>query len=155
MIRPATRADINAIARLWEKLVAYHQRLNPDLPKATPDGGQLYAQRLLERMDNGQTSILVAEDEGQVIGFVLGVVVDLVPDMFMQEICGFLADIFVEAEYRGRGVGRALVGALTDWFRSQGLDYFEWYVAAHNIEGRRFWRAMGGHELMIRMRADL
>jgi GNAT superfamily N-acetyltransferase len=68
---------------------------------------------------------------------------------------GFLADIFVEAEARRGGVGRALVAAVTGWLSSCGVGYFEWYVAANNIAGQEFWRAVGGRGVMLRMRANL
>ena len=48
-----------------------------------------------------------------------------------------------------------LVQKLADWFRSEGVGYFEWHVAARNPEGVRFWQALGGREVMLRMRTDL
>ena len=91
----------------------------------------------------------------RVVGYVLGVVVDLAPEMFAQEASGFLADIYVDAGYRRSGVGRALVEALTAWFREKGLHYFEWHVAARNEDSLAFWRSLGGREVMLRMRAEL
>jgi ribosomal protein S18 acetylase RimI-like enzyme len=153
-IRPATAGDAAEIGKLWEKLVAYHQALDDDLPRAARDGDRLYARSIANRLHDSHTRVLVAEENDKVVGYVLGVVVDLVPDMFEQEDGGFLADIYVEENYRGRGIGRALVEALADWFK-QGLHHFEWHVAANNPSGLAFWRAIGGRDLMIRMRTDL
>lgn len=155
MIRAATAADTPAIGHLWEKLVDYHRALNPDLPRAAPGGARLYARNLISRLHDTHTGVFVAEDDSHLIGYVLGVVVDLVPEMFEQEAGGFLADIYVEEEYRGRGVGRALVDALVDWFRQRGLSHFEWHVASSNEAGLAFWQALNGRALMIRMRADI
>lgn len=154
-IRPAKTADAPAIGKLWEKLVAYHQALDDDLPRAAPDGARLYARSIADRLYDSHTRVLVAEEDGEIVGYVLGVVVDLVPDMFQQEYGGFLADIFVEETYRGRGLGRALVDALSVWFKEEGLRHFEWHVAANNPSGLAFWRAIGGRDLMIRMRTSL
>lgn len=156
MIRPATADDAPAVARLWEQLVAFHRELDGDLPPATRDGAQRYAKSLAERVDDSHTCTYVAEIEGgTIIGYVLGVVVDFPPEMFEQEPSGFLADIFVEQRYRQYGVGKALVEALAEWFSARGLAYFEWHVAARNQAGLGFWKALGGREVMIRMRADL
>lgn len=155
MIRPATSQDAAAIARLWEALVAYHQTLDEGLPAAAPDGGTLYARRLTDRLDDTHTRVLVAEEAGEVVGYVLGVIVDVVPEMFTQAYSGFLADIYVDEAYRGKGIGRALVESLAQWFTERDVRYYEWYVAAHNATGRAFWNAIGGREMMIRMRQDL
>jgi ribosomal protein S18 acetylase RimI-like enzyme len=155
LIRPATAEDAQAVARMWERLVTFHRALDDDLPSATHDGAQRYAKSLAERVEDSHTCTYVAEGEGQLIGYVLGVVVDFPPEMFEQEPSGFLADIYVEEGFRGQGVGRALVQALVEWFRTKGLDYFEWHVAARNADGVKFWRAMGGREVMLRMRSDI
>ena len=99
--------------------------------------------------------VLVAEINGGVVGYVLGAVVDLTPQMFIREKCGLLADIFVEPTYRRNGIGRKLIVALQAWLRSQGAQYIEWQVAAHNADGIAFWRAAGGEGFMLRMRLEL
>lgn len=155
VIRPAVLSDIDAIARLWLELVAYHREIDPDLPSATPNGGARYARRLMDRLDDPTTRVLVAESDGEVVGYVLGMVVDLVPEMFSQSASGFLADIYVAAARRRHGVGRALVDHLTMWFREQGLSYFEWHVAARNEDAVKFWQAVGGRSVLLRMRGEL
>ncbi len=154
-IRVATAADTMTIGQLWEKLVLHHNRLNKDLPRASQDGARLYARSLANRLYDSHTRVYVAEADKEVIGYVLGVVVDLVPEMFEQEGAGFLADIYVDEPYRGHGVGRSLVESLTGWFQQHNVHHFEWHVASSNLEGLAFWRAMNGREMMIRMRADI
>lgn len=155
VIRAAQPRDIDAIAHLWEALVAFHRELDVELPPAAPNGALRYARRLIDHLDDPTARVLVAEVDGVVVGYTLGVVVDLAPEMFEQEASGFLADIFVDARYRRHGLGRALVHALGDWFRERGLRYFEWHAAARNSAGIAFWESMGGRSVMLRMRADL
>jgi ribosomal protein S18 acetylase RimI-like enzyme len=155
MIRPAAASDAVAIGKLWEKLVAYHQELDADMPRATLQGASLYARSLLDRLDDSHTCVFVAEEDGKIVGYVLGVVVDLLPEMFEQEAGGFLADIFVEDAYRGRGIGRGLVDALVSWFRQKGLKHFEWHVAANNPGALAFWEKIGGRSWQVRMRAGI
>jgi ribosomal protein S18 acetylase RimI-like enzyme len=154
-IRPAKAGDVDAVARLWDALVEHHRALDADLPSATEHGAMRYARRLLDHLDDPAARLLVAVRGGEIVGYVLGVVVDLAPEMFAQEPSGFLADIYVSAAHRRAGVGRALVEGLMDWFREKGLRYFEWHTAARNTAGIDFWRAMGGRDVMVRMRADL
>jgi GNAT superfamily N-acetyltransferase len=155
MIRPAIASDVVAIGKLWEQLVAYHRELDEVYPRATPQGASLYARSLRDRLNDSHTKVFVAEEDGRLVGYVLGVVVDLLPEMFEQEAGGFLADIFVEEAYRGRGIGRGLVEALVDWFREKGLQHYEWHVAATNYPALAFWAQVGGRQLQIRMRANI
>ncbi|MDX1995692.1 MAG: GNAT family N-acetyltransferase [bacterium] len=149
----AIHAD--AIGRLWTKLVAYHRVLDDKLPQAADDGDLLYARRILDRLEDTHTKVFVAQADGETIGFVLGVIVDLVPEMFEPEMGGFLADIFVEEAYRGKGVGRKLVMALSEWFKARGVQHMELYVASRNESGRAFWESVGGREIMRRVRIEL
>jgi GNAT superfamily N-acetyltransferase len=157
MIRPAIASDVVAIGKLWEKLVAYHQELDEIYPRATLQGASLYARSLRDRLNDSHTRVFVAEEDGRLVGYVLGVVVDLLPEMFEQEAGGFLADIFVEEAYRGRGNRYdGLVEALVDWFREKGLQHYEWHVAATNYPvALAFWAQIGGRQLQIRMRANI
>jgi len=155
VIRLLKAEDVDAVAQLWEALVAYHRELDASLPPAAPQGARRYARRLSDRLDDPMSRVLVAEMDGKLVGYVLGVVVDLAPEMFSQDASGFLADIFVDADHRRAGVGKALVEGLMDWFHEKGLHYFEWHVAARNEESLAFWRSLGGREVMLRMRAEV
>jgi ribosomal protein S18 acetylase RimI-like enzyme len=155
MIRLMKPMDAPAVVELWSSLVAHHRAMTTDLPAAAPNGAARYVKRLIQRLDDPFTRILVAEDNGRVIGFALGTVVDLLPDIFDLEPGGYLADIFVDPLYRQRGLGRGLVRAMLDWFREQQVRYIELSVAVHNEEAIAFWKAVGGREVMLRMRIDV
>lgn len=155
VIRPAVLGDADAIGQMWEKLVTYHRELDMALPRSAPNGARLYAQRIREKVGDSHTGIFVAEVKNKPVGFVLGLIVDLVPEMFAPEIAGFLADIYVETGFRRTGIGRALVQALSDWFQSRGVGYIELYVANSNVEGRAFWASLGGRDMMRRVRVPL
>lgn len=148
-------ADVERIGELWEQLVIYHHALDARLPAPALNGGHLYARRVADKLDDSHTRVFVAQHDGRVIGFALGVIVDLVPEMFASDRGGFLADIYVEDDFRRQGIGRRLVDALAAWFRSRGVNHLELYVAARNHEGRSFWASLGGTEVMQRVRVEL
>jgi GNAT superfamily N-acetyltransferase len=52
-------------------------------------------------------------------------------------------DLFVEDAYRGRGVGRALIGATVAEARERGLHHVEWFTAPDNLAGQRLYDRMG------------
>lgn len=155
MIRPAKVNDLEAIGALWAELVAYHRQLDDAMPEAAPDGPMLYADRLYDRLDDPNTQAIIAEHDGQVVGFAVGMVVELLPDIFLSEKSGFLADIYVKSEFRGRGFGKALVKVMEEWFLLHGVGHYEWSVAYANQHGRAFWESIGGDNVFLRMRKQL
>jgi len=153
-IRIATEEDTPAIGQMWERLAAYHNTLDSALPPAARGGGKVYAKRLATRMNDPLTRVFIAEQDDKLVGYVLAVIIDVIPDMFVQENSGFLADIFVEDAYRRHGIGRVLVETVRAWMVENNVRHFEWYVAEHNSAGRKFWEAIGGRAVLTRMRAN-
>lgn len=156
MIRPITSDDIYQVAELWLELVTYHQPIDDAMPSPAMDGVQRYAARLQNSLDDTYAKVFVAENtDDNLVGFVVAAIVDLLPEMFEIEKTGFIADIFVIEDYRGQGIGQQLVEAAEGWFRSRQIPHYEWSVAAANQAGYKFWRSIGGRDVMIRMRKEL
>lgn len=155
VIRPARLADTPSIGAMWADLVAYHRDLDSALPDAVAEGAQLYARRIADRLEDTQSQTLVAVHDGEVVGFVLGFVIDMAPEMFLPQTAGFLADIYVRPAMREQGVGRRLVAALGNWFQDRGIRHMELYVADRNLRGRAFWESLGGRDMMRRVRVPL
>ncbi|MGJ3239945.1 MAG: N-acetyltransferase family protein [Anaerolineae bacterium] len=156
MIRPVKREEVDAVGQLWFELVIYHREISDLMPIPAEDGASRYAARIRWSVDDDRTQTFVAVEDGRLIGYVYGTVVDLMPEMFKDEQAGIVGDIFVTQGKRGAGIGSALMDAMKDWFRLRGVAHYEWYVAAMNTDGLRFWEhTMGGQAVMVRMRATL
>ena len=55
----------------------------------------------------------------------------------------WLEDLFVEPAHRGRGAGKALLGALARIARDRGCGRFEWAVLDWNAPAIRFYESLG------------
>lgn len=156
IIRPAKVDDAQAIGVLWLDLVQYHRELDDNMPIPADDGLQRYAQRIRNTVYDDLSQTYVAEENGEIVGYVMGMVIDLLPEMFLDERAGMVGDIFVSQERRGEGIGIALMDVMKNWFRLRDVSYYEWYVASANQTGIRFWEhTMHGEAIMLRMRAEL
>jgi GNAT superfamily N-acetyltransferase len=156
IIRPAKKADTHKIAQLWLDFVEYHRQLDAATPHVTKGGDERYAMQIGWSVEDDYAQTFVAENNGEVIGYVYGMVMNLTAEMFIEERAGMVGDIYVIPEYQGQGVGKAMMQAMKDWFKLRGVSYYEWYVSAFNVQGIRFWRdSMGGRPFMTRMRASL
>ncbi|WBQ01955.1 GNAT family N-acetyltransferase [Kribbella sp. CA-293567] len=51
----------------------------------------------------------------------------------------YLQDLFTDPEARGRGVGRALIAAVTDWARAQDCGRVYWATHESNTTARRLY----------------
>ena len=156
IIRAVKREDTEKVGQLWLELVNYHRELSELMPIPAAEGAQRYASRIRWSIDDNHVQTFVAEEDGQLLGYVYGTVVDLLPEMFVDERAGIVGDIYVSAAHRGKGVGTALMQAMKDWFKLRDVSHYEWYVAAMNESGIRFWeKTMGGQAVMVRMRGSV
>jgi GNAT superfamily N-acetyltransferase len=52
-------------------------------------------------------------------------------------------DLFVAAEARGRGIGRALIDVAVAAARERGVHHLEWFTAPDNLTAQRVYDATG------------
>jgi len=56
---------------------------------------------------------------------------------------GYIYHVTVDMEYRGRGIGRALVEKSLKQLKTEGIDKCHLFVFADNVIGNDFWRSSG------------
>lgn len=88
-------------------------------------------------------STLVAEENGALVGYAL-----FYPGYDVETAARgvHLADLFVLASSRRRGVGGALLAAVARASRAAGGRWISWAVVKNNREGLEFYRAIGAEE---------
>src|SRR6185312_5546064 len=106
-IRRARAADLPAVSRLAAELVRLHQRYDPPrflLIEPVEDGYQWFFTREIKRRG---AVILVAEDEGRIIGYAYGTMEGRDRNDLL-DARGKLNDLLVDPPARRQGTGRAL-----------------------------------------------
>jgi ribosomal protein S18 acetylase RimI-like enzyme len=69
---------------------------------------------------------------------------------------GIVTDLFIESEYRNRGLGRNALELVDDYCRSAGIRTVELQVEEHNKSAQAFYRKLGFRKLRrIVMSRDL
>ena len=86
--------------------------------------------------ENHPERCFVAEWDGVVIGFAH---LQQQVDTFRAGTGWFLDDLYVEPEHRGKGVARALIGALTEYARTHGGGDLRWITASDNETAQRLY----------------
>ena len=132
-LRPATRADIPLILDLIHALAEYERE--PDAVEATEAllGQQLFG-------EHPGAEVVIAEVDGQGAGFAL----------FFHNFSTwrgrrglYLEDLFVRPQFRGLGLGRALMIHLAKLAVQRGCARFEWSVLDWNTPAIDFYRSLG------------
>jgi GNAT superfamily N-acetyltransferase len=87
-----------------------------------------------------RASALVAEINGRVVG--MATYYDIYSS-FVAKPGIWLDDLYVYEDYRGHGVGRALMTTLCEIAYREGCARIDWIVARDNENGRSFYSKLG------------
>lgn len=154
-IRRATRADLPAIGRLGALLVRTHHDFDPRrFIAATPRTEQGYASFLGSQLAEPDVVVLVAERDGEVLGYTYAGV-EGVDYMALRGPAGALYDIVVDPAHRGRGVGRLLLDATLTALEERGAPRVVLSTADRNEPAQRLFAKAGFRRTMIEMTREL
>ena len=123
-IRKAIPGDAARLVEMLRKIAEYHREGRPDVFAA--DSSKYDIPAVKDKIEGGREIILVAAGEDDVpVGYAMAVIrFPESPHLIKRKIF-YLDDLFVEEEYRGSGVGHALLEACEKECGSQGCDSFE------------------------------
>jgi ribosomal protein S18 acetylase RimI-like enzyme len=154
-IRPATSADLPAIGRLGALLVRVHHGFDPQrFIAATPQTEQGYASFLGTQLAKPNVLVLVAEQDGAVLGYTYAGV-EGYDYMSLRGPAGVLYDIVVEPAHRGRGIGRLLLDAALAALEARGAQQAVLSTAVQNETAQRLFARAGFRRTMIEMTREL
>lgn len=141
MIRDAKPSDIDKLVELRLSLQRHLEVSNPMVWRITVQGAGSLKQGLEEAMRDDQGRMVVATTNGEVIGFAHGQVSRRTD--YRPNAVGTISKIFVQKEFRGRGVGRRLVGGLCQYFRMKNVEDVTLRYVIGNREAEEFWNGLG------------
>lgn len=155
IVRPATPADLPRIGRLGALLVEEHHDFDSRRFLAarhrTPAD---YATFMSMQLDEPDIIILVADDNGDVIGYSYAAVEGF-DYMALRGPAGVLHDIIVDPEYRRQSVGRLLLDAALAVLRSRGAPRVVLSTAEQNEAAQRLFASVGFRRTMVEMTCEL
>jgi ribosomal protein S18 acetylase RimI-like enzyme len=155
IVRRATPADLSRIGRLGALLVKEHYDFDPQrFLAARPGTPAGYASFMGTQLEDPDIAVLVADDNGDVIGYAYAAV-EGYDYMALRGPAGVLHDVIVDPAHRGQGVGRLLLDATLAFFRSRGVPRVVLSTAARNEAAQRLFTSMGFRRTMIEMTREL
>ena len=136
-IRKAVAADLATLRELWEALYGEYPE-----PEHERKGWEQVAGDVRLAVEEHEHVVLVAEEDGRAVGFLLG--------RPKKDRIGYVSDLYVRPDRRGRGLGRAL---LSEGARLLGREVVTLDVDASNAEARAFYERLGFREQSSRLAA--
>lgn len=137
VIRAAAESDVPLILSFVRELADYERLLHEVVATEERLRATLFGPR-------PAAEVVIAEVEGAPAGFAL----------FFQNYSTFLAqpgiyleDLFVRPEWRGRGIGRAMLPHLARLAVERGCGRLEWWVLDWNDSAIRFYRGLGAEPM--------
>jgi ribosomal protein S18 acetylase RimI-like enzyme len=150
-IRPAAPTDAQALGRLGALLVRTHYDFDPKRFIApTPRTEQAYGGFLGSQLDDPDIVILVAERDGEVVGYTYAAV-EGNDYMSLRGPAGVLHDILVDPTHRGQGIGEALLTATLEALDAKGAPRVVLQTAERNETAQRLFTRAGFRPTMIEM----
>jgi len=154
-IRPATAEDMPAAGRLGAELLLQHHSFDPlRFMAGSERAADGYAQFLGSQLEEQDAVILVAEQQGEVRGYVYAA---LEPRNWkeLREAAGFLHDVVVDRSLRRHGVATQLVEAACSWLARHGAPRVLLWSATQNASAQALFDKLGFRRTMVEMTREL
>ncbi|MDD5181658.1 MAG: GNAT family N-acetyltransferase [Candidatus Nanoarchaeia archaeon] len=150
IIRKATQKDAKAIVNLMNDLVKHHSSFNDvyyDTNELAKNWKTIYLKKVKTKIRSKKTIVLVAEENGKVVGYVDG---SLKPRfLFNKNLTLDIDNISIAEGYRGKGIGTKLMKAIFKIGKKRKA-FCAWLgVRAQNKKGRKFYKKLGFKDSMI------
>lgn len=134
--RPAGREDVPLILRFIRDLAAYERMSDQVVADEATLEEWLF--------DRQKAEVLFAVAEGKEVGFALYFHNF---STFLGRAGLYLEDLFVLPEYRGRGVGKAILRRLAALAVERGCGRLEWWCLDWNAPSIAFYRSLGAEPM--------
>jgi len=153
-IKEATLDDLESIILLNQKLCEkehceFDKTIDSDYP-ASKAGRKYFS----ERLKNDMSLKLVAENQGKIIGYFIGALIE--PEDYRTiERLGEGENMFIEPEYRNKGIGTEFMKRFETWCKEKGVNRLRHVVSAKNIRAKRLYEKLGFKEYDIVLEKDI
>ena len=148
-IKPYEEKYAEKVARLGEEFMDFLIPLDFESRlRRTPEYGKFSLERKVKRL-GPQTAFYVALVRTEPVGFVFGAMDPTPPPQAWYGMHPYTQgtgeELYVKPEYRGKGIGRALMQKVEEFFRQNNCEYISISVLAFNKDAAALYERLGFH----------
>jgi ribosomal protein S18 acetylase RimI-like enzyme len=153
IFRKAKLDDRDQLDALFREELEYHKRLLPDVFKI-PD--KLIDESWLKStLDNDNSSLVVAEHTGTIVGAILyNIKVNPADSIYNERIFGYIEELIVKESFREKGIGKKLLDFAISDLKNRDVNEIELNVWENNKLGQEFFKKYGFKTIQRRMKLD-
>jgi GNAT superfamily N-acetyltransferase len=141
VIRKAVAEDVLPIVELWKELMDFHKKQDKIFTRSAT-GHKSFADFITGHILKENSYLIVAEIDGDVVGYCLVFIEKYPPVIELKEYC-LVQDIAVTEKYRRMGIGKRFLKEAQKWYCEKGIHRVEARVSKFNKAGIEFWAEMG------------
>ena len=119
------------VKELVYELRKFESRFDTEL-KSAEEITEKLIEWMKRKLFSPNTFLFVAFQESFPIGYVFGWIEKRSKNYWKSHRYGYICDIFVKEEFRGKGMGKALMEKAENWFREKGIEVVYVEVYAQN-----------------------
>lgn len=146
VIRPANLGDLETLLDFEQAIIEYERPMVADM---MTDKFNYYDLKELILSDNAR--VLVAEQSGQLVGSGYAKV-KRSRNYLTDEYHSFLGFMYVDPQYRGKGINGMIVNELINWSKNRGLNIVRLTVFEENGSAIKAYQKIGFKKEVIEMR---
>ncbi|HUD07568.1 MAG TPA: GNAT family N-acetyltransferase [Candidatus Saccharimonadales bacterium] len=151
IIRNYQEADFADLVRLMDEFNDYIVSVDTSgvvKSYTSPADCETYTIQTIKDANERNGFIYVAEENGNIIGFVQGIIDNNDKDILyvlthIPFADGWIGELYVKPEFRGQGIGKQLVAKANCYFKGKGCKYVRVYVLNDNVNTVNIYKKLG------------
>jgi len=153
-IRKAKVEDLKALIDLGYEFLSYEEKQHDESynPKYiyTKDSKHY----ILKRIKEARSYFMVAEENGQLIGFLVG---SICPRLKSRPnvVPSLLEELFIQEKYRGQGIGQEMFYKFADWCKRKKATKMRVDMFYKNNKAKKFYKKSGFKEHTVIYEKDI
>ncbi|HPO06082.1 MAG TPA: GNAT family N-acetyltransferase [Candidatus Gracilibacteria bacterium] len=147
--------ETEVLIKFMENLQDYLVKIDPaQRLRRPPEYGELYVSELLEKIQDNEGMIYLAELDEKPVGMIAGIIekpsemdqIDHIPTKV-----GNILELIVDENCRGQGLGQKLMEKMEDYFRTQNCDTAWVDVFVPNQSAHHFYQKENYQDRLVGM----
>jgi len=148
IIRDYKEDDFDFLSEKQNLLNLFHYELDNDYYRPSSDSKEKYIEYIKSKIDDENFKILIYEIENEIIGYVMGWIMER-PPIYSKRKTGYLSNIYVDERFRNEGIGKKLYFSMEQWFIDKAVDFVEIKADTRNIDTINKFRKYGFKDLSM------